>query len=171
MLQWNPSQPNVNTNIFWACTQATVTFGAGLSATIQTISLSNDVSSKVNLYLLDASFAASVAPGAAAVVSLVSGFNAITNVTHTTPLTTQSSRIGSSITNSVGRCDTAATLPATPVYMIPLISVGTSLGTSQANDDLTGIYVIPPGGYVALQANAAITGFCQFTWAEVPFQF
>jgi len=34
--------------------------------------------------------------------------------------------------------------------------------------DFSGMYVIPPGGYVAIQANAAAVGFASIMWAEYP---
>lgn len=173
MITWNPNQQVVNTNVFFACTQAAVTAGAGLSTTVATISLSNDITSKKNLVLLNAQWQFSTVPAAAVVVSLVGNYNASTNVTHTTPLLVQSAYInavgGTGTTNAVGKADTAATLPTTPVYYMPLTGAGTSaLGPAAMQPDWAGIFVIPPGGYVAIQANAAAVGFASLMWAEYP---
>jgi hypothetical protein len=175
VINWDPKNPNVNTNIFMACNQAAVTAGAGLSTTVATLSLSNDVTSTKNLYLLRASWAFSTVAAAAVVVALVGNYNATTNVTHTTPVLIQRAYInvvgGTGTTDAVGKADSAATLPTTPIYYQPLIGSGTSgLGPTRADIDFSGTIVIPPGGYVAIQANAAAVGFGSFIWAELPFR-
>lgn len=173
MITFQPNQQTVNTNIFFACTQAAVTAGAGLSTTVATISLSNDITSKKNLVLLNAQWQFSTVPAAAVVVALVGNYNASTNVTHTTPLLVQSAYVntvgatGNSV--AVGKADTAATLPTTPIYYMPLTGAGTSaLGPASMQPDMAGTFVIPPGGYIAIQANAAAVGFASMMWAEYP---
>lgn len=173
MIIWNPQQPLIQTNVFHACVQAPVTAGAGLSTTVATISLSNDITSKKNLILLGASWTFTTVPAAAVSVALVGNYNASTNVTHSTPLNIQTAYIntvgGTGTTLAVGKADTVATLPTTPVYYMPLQGAGTSaLGPQNGFQDLSGLFVLPPGAYVAIQANAAAVGLCSLTWAESP---
>lgn len=175
MILWNPAQPVINSNIFFACAQAPVTAGAGLSATVATISLSNNIANTKNLVLLNATWTFSTAAAAAVIVALVGNFNAATNVVHTTPLLVQSGTLnvagGTGVgARAVGTADTAATLPTAPVFYQPLMGAGASgLGPTLALTELAGLFVIPPGGYVALQANAAAVGFASLMWAEIPF--
>jgi hypothetical protein len=174
MIVFDPTKSIVNTNIFFACTQSTVTTGAGLSTTVSTISLSNDITSKKNLVLLNAQWSFSAAPANDAVVALVGNFNPSTNVTHTTPLLVQSAYIntvgGTGVgTRAVGKADTAATLPTEPVYYMTLLgTAAAALGPTAPFTDISGIFVIPPGGYVAIQSTFAATGLCSLMWAEYP---
>ena len=174
MIVFDPTKSIVNTNIFFACTQAPVTAGAALSATVATISLSNDITSKKNLVLLNAQWAFTTSAAAAAAIALVGNYNASTNVTHTTPLLVQSAYINTVGatgvgTVAVGKADTSATLPTTPIYYLPLQASGASgLGPNASFTDLSGSFVIPPGGYIAIQATAAAVGLASLMWAEYP---
>lgn len=161
----------VKGNVFTAAPQAAVTCGAGLSATVATISLSNNLLSGKNCAILQVSWAFSAAPAAAVVVYLVGGFSSTTNVTHTTPLSVYQGVVGAAVTpgtGCVGRADTAATLPATPVVLGPVANVvaASSLTPVPAFIDLKGALVVQPGGYVAIQASAACSGFAAITWME-----
>jgi len=55
------------------------------------------------------------------------------------------------------------------VYYMPFVSEQASTGLAVAlQSDMAGIFVIPPGGYVAIQASSAATGFASLMWAEYP---
>src|SRR3954470_21814553 len=69
--------------VFTACNQAAVTSGAGLSATVATLSLTNPAGSGVNLVLLDYGFTFSTAAAAATSVYLAATLQSTTAVTHT----------------------------------------------------------------------------------------
>jgi len=154
-------------NVFSASNQATVSVGVGLSTTVATLSLSNDSGSGKNLALLNASYAFATAPAAAAVVFLAGQFNAGTNVTHTTAVTVRSNFLNTSA-QAVGKVDTVATLPTVPVVFDPLVSIeaASAITPPVVSKEYAGSIIIPPGGYVVIQGNAAAAGFCSFTWEE-----
>jgi hypothetical protein len=174
MIVFDPTKSIVNTNIFFACTQSTATLGAGLNVTNTTISLSNDLTSKKNLVLLNAQWSFLGQPPNDTVVALVGNYSATSNVTHTTPLLVQSAYIntvgGTGVgTRAVGKADSASTFPIQPVYyMILSGTAATALGPSSPFTDISGVFVIPPGGYVAIQGTGGSNGFCSMMWAEYP---
>lgn len=154
--------------LFSAANQAAVTSGVGLSATVATISLSNDLGSNKILAVNTISWAFSAAPAAATVVYLVGGFSASTNVTHTTPILVKNNYLGGAI--GAGKADSGATLPAAPTVLLPLANVAaaSSITPSMQVVDLAGQFFIPPGGYIAIQALTAAVGFGAIIWEELP---
>lgn len=141
-------------NLFFAAA-AGVTSSVGLATTYTGLCISNPIGSQVNLAICKVSFAQSVINAAVNAIGYGVGYNATTNVTHTTPLTPASTFYGSNAT-PVAKADSAATLPTAPVYAGFLGSTPTA--TTNPNGgmwDLEGSIIIPPGGYFVTLAAAA----------------
>lgn len=143
------------------------------SATATGLILSNPLGSGKALILLQASFAPSIDETADTVVALFLNDNvAAAAVTHTTPLTPKPATCGSGLTPS-GKADSAATLPAAPTLIRPLLGGGwaTAAGFSQspaAMDLVDGQLVLLPNTALSIQAlTTAITGIGGMAWAEV----
>lgn len=138
------------------------------------LALSNPVGSGVNLVIMKASWASSVVLSAAGFVALETGYNAATNVTHTTPVVVANNLIGLGAAG-LGLADSSATLPTAPVMRMPLSNTGTlattGFNTTGANVvDLDGSIILPPGAYIAFATFAVNTAawFFSFQWEEVP---
>jgi hypothetical protein len=156
---------------FFACNQAATAVSVALATTYTGIVLSNPASSKVNLELLLASFALSVAPAAIAPLLLFGGWASTGLVTHTTPLTALSTMLNQDQATGSGKADAAATLVGTPRWVLPIMGGFTAAalpGTSPAILDVAGAIVVPPGGYVGIGALTAVTGFGGLLWEETP---
>lgn len=114
--------------------------------------------------------AVSVAPAGIASLHLIAGYSATVDVTHTTPLAApgiRNSLLGVGLA-ATAKADSAATI-VSPGYLIPLgsgFTAGALYGTTPAWIDLDGLVVIPPGGWIALGALTAVTGFAGFAWEE-----
>ena len=155
--------------IFTGANQSAATWSVALNATHTGLVLSNPAASLVNLVVLRASFALSVAPVAPASIGLYGGYLAAGITAHTTPLTTYSSFIGAGATSS-GKIDAAATLVGTPVWLEQILggfTAGALPSAAAAISDLGGLYVIPPGGSLGIGALTAVVGFGSISWAEV----
>jgi len=155
--------------LYSASNQSAQAVSVGLATTYTGLCLSNPLNSGYNLVLLGCSFGLTVAPAAIASLHLISGFSATANVTHTTPVTINNNIIGAGL-DSIAKVDSAATI-STPVYLVPLCSGFTAAALPSMTPnwiDLKGQFIIPQGGFVAIGALTAVTGFGGFTWAEVP---
>ena len=154
--------------LFSGSNSAAQAVSVALATTYTGLCLSNNLGNMRNLVLLGCQFALSVAPAAIASLHLISGYSATANVTHTTPVTPRNNLIGTGAAG-VGTLDSAATI-STPTYLISLGSGFTAAalyGTTPSWIDLGGAFVIPPGGFIALGALTAVTGFGSFIWEEV----
>lgn len=149
------------------------TVGAALTYT--GLVLCNPVGSTVNLVVLKAGYAFLVAFPAAATVGLMTGYNAGTNVTHTTPAVVKSNFIGVG-GSGVGLCDSSATLPTAPILNTVLATgltgaITTVPSLAVTNVDLDGSIILPPGAYCAFYTSTvsgAASGSFSLTWEEVP---
>lgn len=163
----------VRGNIFNGATQALVTTTVGLATTYTGLVLSNPISAAVNLVINKASMMQSVLQATQVeAYAIAVGFNAATNVTHTTPVTTRSNKIGSGLV-SVGLCDVSATLPTAPFYHTFVTNTGTATADSTGIQvvDLEGSVVLIPGAYAlwVTPAQASVAGlWFSFQWEEVP---
>ncbi|MDE3022475.1 MAG: hypothetical protein KGI54_11520 [Pseudomonadota bacterium] len=159
---------------FSAANQAGQVTTVGLATTYTGLSLSNPVGSQVNLVINKVSASFPVAPAAAMVVGLMTGYNGTTNVTHTTPVTPKSQFIGTGPA-PVALVDAAATLPTAPTLNTVFGFVGTAAvtavnGVPGIYEDLEGSIIIPPGGYAAIYtstASGAAGMFASMSWEEV----
>lgn len=158
-------------NVYLASTQAGVATSTALSTTQTGFTLTNPASSGVNLVLLQIRVAFTTAPAAIATMVLAANVNPVAAaVTHTTPLTVRSAKLGNSNT-AAGLADSAATLPAAPVVIRPLggpVATG-SVSQMQIVDDVDGAIVVTPGTAVSVNSlTTAISGVISMVWREVP---
>lgn len=155
----------VRGNVFGASNAAAQAVSVALATTYTGICLSNTSGSGKNLVLLSAAFALSVAPAAIASIHLISGSG---TVTHTAALTPFSMLIGGSAV-ATAKADSQATIP-TPIYTMSLMggfTAGALPSSPNVLVDIAGQIVIAPGGFVAIGALTAATGFGSFVWEEV----
>lgn len=155
-------------NVFGASNQAAQAVSVALNTTYTGLCLSNPLNSGKNLVLLHVGYALSVAPVAIASLHLLRGSSPSTDVTHTTPVTPRNMLIGNT-SSPVAKVDREATIP-TPEYGLSLMG-GFTAGALPASPlvafDVNGLVVIAPGGFVAIGALTAVTGFGSFAWEEV----
>jgi hypothetical protein len=161
--------------VFSAANQAATVTTVGLATTYTGLILCNPVGSSVNLAIMKVAAAFPVAPAAVVVVGLMLGYNAGTNVTHTTPVTPRSNFFGVGAA-PVGLTDVAATMPTAPTLQKVMGTVGTGAvttfgGITAIEDDFEGSIILPPGAYAAIYTSAASGAagfFGSFNWEEVP---
>jgi hypothetical protein len=71
----------------------------------------------------------------------------------------------------VALADVSATLPVAPTWLQMLMGGFTAAAlpsTSPALIDVAGMWVVPPGGFIAIGALTAVTGLFSMQWEEVP---
>lgn len=147
----------------------------GLATTHTGLTLSNPVGSLVNLVVTKFGWGFGVAFVAAAGIGLAIGYNATTNVTHTTPVTVRSNYVGIGAAGS-GLVDSSSTLPTAPtIHSIVGVGLTGAITTVPSIPmswiDLEGSIVIPAGGYICTYtstASGAASGYFSFQWEEVP---
>jgi hypothetical protein len=153
--------------IFFAANQAATTWTIALATTFTGIVVSNPLASGINMSILRASFALSVAPVGIATMGFFAGNSSTGVITHTTPLTPYSTYIGYS--KGQGLADAAATLVGTPVWLEHFLggfTAGALQSTTPAVIDIGGLYVIPPGGYFGIAALTVVIGMGSIAWEE-----
>lgn len=161
-----------NKTMFSVASQAVATTTVGLATTYTGLVISNPVGSGIYMILNKLSIMQSVIQATQVeAYALAVGFNATTNVTHTTPATPQSCLIGQG-TTAVGKADTSATLPTAPVYDTFITNTGTATADSTGTQvvDLEGSKVLIPGAYALFvtPAQASVAGlWFSFSWEEV----
>lgn len=158
-------------NVFSVASQAVATTTVGLATTYTGLVVSNPTNSTVNLALLKATMMQSVIQATQPeAFAIAFGYNATTNVTHTTPATPQPTRIGSGAT-SAARADTAATLPTAPVYGAFVQNTATATANGPGGLlDFEGSVLLIPGAYAlwVTPAQASVAGmWFSFMWEEV----
>lgn len=165
-------EQSVRQKTFTAATQAHVTTTVGLATTYTGLVISNPVGSGVNAEILFASMMQSVIQAVQVeAFAIAVGYNATTNVTHTTPVAVKSNLVG---TGSAGLvvADVSATLPTAPVYDTFLTNTATATQNGAGMVvDLGGSIVLPPGGYACFvtPTQASVNGmWFAFKWAENP---
>lgn len=157
---------------FTGATQALVTTTVGLNTTYTGLVLSNPVTSPVDLVIVTASMMQSVIQATQVeAFAIATGFNATTNVTHTTPVAPKSSYIGSGLSGQ-GLTDVSATLPTAPFYDMFLTNTGTIAADSTGVQafDIAGQITLAPGGYALFvtPAQASVAGmWFGFKWLEI----
>jgi hypothetical protein len=158
--------------LFTACNVAAQAVSVALTTTYTGLCLSNPAGSSRNLVLLGCQFALTAAPAGIASLHLIAGFSSAGIVTHTAALAAPGiqSTIINGQSNSVAKADTQATI-VNPYYLLPLGAGFTAAAlpsTTPSWIDLGGMFVIPPGGWIAFGALTAVTGFGGFLWEEIP---
>lgn len=159
-------------NHFHASVQSGVTSTVGLATTYTGLVISNPVGNSKLMVPLWFSGAQSVINAAVNALGVACGYNASTNVTHTTPVTPRNNYFGVGPSPTM-LADVSATLPTAPFYTGPWVSDTPTATTNPAAwfIDLGGVLIIPPGGYIlsaAIAASPASALWLSFGWAEVP---
>lgn len=147
----------------------------GLATTYTGLCLSNPVASTVNLVLGKIGWTMLVANAAAAAVGIATGYNASTNVTHTTPVTPRTQKF-TSAGGGTGLLDSSATLPTAPTLNTILgggttAAITTDPSASGGLVDLDGSIILTPGAYAIFYtstASGAASCAISMTWEEVP---
>lgn len=155
--------------VFFAASAAAQAVSVALNTTYTGLCLYNPPASGSNLELLSVGIALSVAPAGIATLGLIGGYIATGVVTHTAALTPGCTLLGGAV--GVGKADSQATLPSTPVWLDQLGSGFTAAAlyaTTPSKIDIAGMWVVPPGGYIAVGALTAVTGLFSMQWEEVP---
>lgn len=157
---------------FSVSSQAVATTTVGLATTYTGLCLSNPVGSAVNLEITLVSLMQSVIQSVQVeAFAIAVGFNASTNVTHTTPATPISNKVGSGLV-AIAKADTAATLPTAPTYHTFITNTATATANAPgAVIDLGGSIILVPGAYACFvtPAQASVAGmWFGFNWVEVP---
>lgn len=165
-------QATLEGRVFTACNVAAQAVSVALATTYTGLCISNPAGNTKNLALLAAQFALTVAPAAIASLHLIAGYSAAGVVTHTAALGAPGiqSTIINGASNSTAKADSQATV-VNPYYAMPMGSGFTAAAlyaTTPGWIDLGGMFVIPPGGWVAWGALTAVTGFGGFIWEELP---
>ena len=160
-----------NNNMYVAASQAVATTTVGLATTYTGLSLANPVNSGVNLVILKTSVMQSIIQAVQVeAVALATGYNATTNVTHTTPLATRPLMVGGTGT-AVGLADISATLPTAPFYSHFFTNTGSATTNSPGiTVDFEGSIILRPGAYLAFvtPAQASVAGmWFSVSWEEV----
>lgn len=154
--------------LFAASTQAGVALSL-LSATATGLILSNPAGSGKAMVVLDIEAENTVAIAAVGAVGIAANVNpAAAAVVHTTPLTVRNLLLSGSA--GVGLADSAATLPAAPVFIRGLwgVTSATPSATIVGKEDIGGAIIITPGCAISLQAvTTAYTVLASATWAEI----
>jgi hypothetical protein len=157
--------------MFNACSTGAVTLST-VSATCTGLVLTNPYGSGKRLVVAQVRFAPSTAPAGAAVVGLaVSPAVSTTAVTHTTPAVVHNAlTYGSNINVGSGVVDSAATLPAAPVWLRPIGSVvaASSITPGMYVDETRGEIILVPGTNLSLSyLTTAAVGIASISWVEI----
>ncbi len=156
--------------MFHVATTALVTTSVGLSTTHTGLCLSNPVGSTVLLAINKISMAQHTINAAVNMWGISVGYNAATNVTHTTPVAPRSSYFNN-LTTPTALADVSATLPTAPTYYAFISDSPTATtNPAPAMIDLEGSLILPAGAYLCTATAAASTaGFwASFQWEEIP---
>lgn len=157
-------------NAYAASNQAAQAVSVALATTYTGLCLSNPAGSNKVLSLLMVGFALTVAPAAIASIHLIGGYTAAGVVTHTAAVTPENLYIGQSGTPAA-KVDSQATIP-TPTYKWSLSHGFTAAalpgGGLNPPVDTRGLFLIGPGGFIAIGALTAVTGFGCMAWEELP---
>jgi len=161
-------------SLFVAHNVAAQALTVGLATVYTGLCISNPLGNKFNAEILGYGFALTVAPAAIASIHMQGGYSAIANVVHTTPLAApgiQNTLLGIGAPSTM-KADSSATT-VNPGYVLPLMGGFTAAALPASPmvwHDVSGLIVVPPGGWVAIAALTAVTGFGGFAWEEVPIK-
>ena len=159
-------------NMFSVASQAVATTTVGLATTYTGLCLANPISSTVNLLLNKCTLMQSVIQATQVEgYAIAFGSNKTTNVTLSTPATTQSNIIGSGYVSKAVAA-TSATLPTAPLYggFLQNTAAASTNGPG-AIIDFEGSIILPPGAYACFvtPTQASVAGlWFSFQWEENP---
>lgn len=147
----------------------------GLATTYTGLCISNPAGSTVNLVMLQCGVGVVGAPVALSTIGLLGGYAVAGVATHTTPLVPLSTFVSTTVATGQAKADAAATLVGTPAVLMPLGVTPITGATAQVINptvalnmfDLKGVFILPPGAYIALYTSTVLSVIAGFTWAEV----
>jgi hypothetical protein len=155
--------------VFAASNQAAVAITAAMATTYTGLVLGNPVASGIDITVLLAQYASTIAIPTATALGLMTGVGA----SIVGSIAGRNRLVGGAA--PVGQVDDACTLPGTPVLEEPFATAwteATTAGTlSRPNRVwLKGTLVLPPGGFVAFYSTAANSAafLFGFLWKETP---
>jgi hypothetical protein len=158
--------------MFSAANTAAKATSVALTTTYTGLCVSNPAGSGKNLVMLAFQYAISVAEASIATQHLIAGYSSAGVVTHTVVLPAPGIQpcFINGTSASVANADTECTI-VNPYYLMPVrggFTAGALGGPGTGTlVDLNGMFVIPPGGWIANGSLTATTGFAGFVWAEV----
>jgi hypothetical protein len=158
-----------------ANTAAVATVALTTTASYTGLYLGNNNGNTVNLVLLKASYATSVAVPTAGFVALETGYIASANITVGGAITIANNFIGLGASGQAVAGAGSATLPIAPAARLFLSNANTA-ATTAGNVaapqvvDLEGSIILPPGAFIAFATFATNTAAWWFSmaWEEVP---
>ena len=160
-------------NVFSGMNQTGCVWTVGLATTYTGMAVSNPIGSGKRLSILAAGYTEVVAPTGIQAVFLAGGYHASTDVAAGVAGTPRSMLVGRS-PDAVGKCWTGATLPAAPVYLLPLNQGHTSaaLPTGMPVNlcDVDGLIELLPGAFVAIcgfTIGVAVGAYGCIVWEEI----
>ena len=159
-----------NGETYFACNQATQAISVALNTTYTGCVVYNPVTSKKNLSILKVSFSAWSAPAGIVSIGLLAGWSAAGVVTHTAALSVYNAK--TLVVNAgYAGADSQATIVGTPIWIAMLSAAPTSAALSVGNSpvlfDIGGAWEVPPGGYLGIGAQTAVSGVSSILWREV----
>jgi uncharacterized protein YjdB len=159
--------------VFHAAIAAQVT-SVGLTATHTGLVLSNPVGSPVNLVVLKVGMGFTVVFPAVSALGLGIGYNASTNVTHSSAVTVRSSFVGVGA-SGIGLVDSSSVMPTAPtlhtILGAGLTGAATTTPVAFSLYDIEGSIILPPGAYLCTYTSTVCgtaAGHFSFSWEEVP---
>ncbi len=153
--------------LFYANTQAAVTFEQAYALATQTLTLYNPVGSLVDLVLLEIGVAIKTAGTAGSLMLVANVNNAATAVAFASKLTPYNAKLDASA--GYGIASISATLPAIPVAIRTVaysVAAGATV-TGNIVDKVKGAVVLGPNTAVTVQGLTIVgTGIISFLWRE-----
>lgn len=160
-------------NVYSAMNQTGCVWTVGLATTFTGLCVSNPNGSGKILSIIGAGFYEVVAPAGIQAVGLAVGYST-TEVTHSVPGTPRNMLIGGAGVG-LAKCDTGATLPVAPTYVMALqtgkTSAALSTASALAHADIGGLIQLKPGAFIIIccfTVGGAAGSMGSFVWEELP---
>lgn len=151
--------------LYTACNQAEVTYGTSLTSTAVTYTLYNPVGSPVDLVLYQIGIATRTSGTAGHLVLAANVNNAAAIPATNTELVVRNCKLDGSA--GYAKVYSATTLPATPVAIMALLSMGVTVAGEGSFVDVKGAIVIGPNTAVTVQGITVVgTGIISMIWRE-----
>ena len=151
--------------LYCACNQAEVTYGTALTATAVTFTLYNPVGSTHDLVLLQIGIATRTSSTAGHLVLAANVNNAAAAPATNTELTIRNCKLDGSA--GVAKAYSATTLPAAPLAIMALMSMGVTVTGEGQFVDVKGGVILGPNTAVTVQGITVVgTGIISMTWRE-----
>ena len=163
------AEASLRGRLYCAANQAEVTYGTALTATAVTFTLYNPIGSPVDLSLLQIGIATRTSSTAGHLLLAANVNNTAAAPATNTELTIRNCKLDGSA--GYAKVYSATTLPAAPVAILALLSMGVTV-TGEGNFvDVDGAITLGPNTAVTVQGITVVgTGILSMVWEEVPRQ-